>query len=198
MLMVTSILSPASAIDQTTTSKDTTDVSIVSLSPETAQLFFEASVEREASAYGSEGVEKINNGIVAYSNGYVKQQVLTIDSRTRGGFTAWVTDHWYRLSNAEKPVCDVTIRCTFYYDGNLATADKSSYNFDYYIYSDFRGDTYVREKDVKFKNGFLLSTSARVDATYSVNFMTLLDNETISLECSKDGDVTRYGQNESI
>lgn len=55
------------------------------------------------------------------------------------------------------------------------------------------------ERSVKFTDGTgILEHSGRVDTEYRVDYNMLFDNETISLKCSKDGEVTGYGENESI
>lgn len=174
-------------------------VSIVELSQEEANKFYLAALENTPSFYDGEEVENINGGTVAYSNGYVKQTVITRQVQPRDGYSfASATDHWYRDFTHETPVCTVSIWCKFNHNGTVATCDKGAYEFSYDIPKDMDGIVFVNETSTTFKDGRIGSPSARVDCKYRVEYFIYPDNETISMECDKDGLITTWEQTELI
>lgn len=177
----------------------------INISEEMKERHYQAALAQTVAPISEDGTEVTvsNGGLVVYSNGYAKQTILvqekSNDQASQSNQVKVSTiDHWQRLFDADDRVCRVMITCTFTYDMTVAKPETDTYEFSYYIYPDYRSQTYVTEKKVSFKNGYGGSPTGRVDTDYQVNFNVLWDNETISISCDKDGTVTRYGEHESI
>jgi hypothetical protein len=167
---------------------------------ETAQ-FYDLAVQQVNSEFSVPSQLEIRNaGIEVYESGLVRQSIIVQQkAKTAGTISGNVIDYWYRLFDKSKPICRVMIFAEFDFDGSHVEVVRDGYDFTYYIYSDYKDDTSVRERSVKFTDGGgALNPYSRVDTEYIVDFLSLSDTETISISCDKDGNLTRYGQDESI
>lgn len=173
----------------------------VSLNAKKANQFYDLAVRQVASELNVSSQAEIRNaGIEVYENGLVRQSIIVQqNTRVSGTISGNAIDYWYRIFDKSSPMCRVMIFAEFNFDGSNVEVVRDGYDFTYYIYPQYEDDTYVTEESVKFTNGGgALRPYSRVDTEYIVDFITLSDKETISISCDKDGNLTRYEDEESI
>lgn len=137
-------------------------------------------------------IEVYDAGLSKFDDGLCRQSLIIVTKSASGTVSGTATDHWFRGPFTKgSPLADVSVTGNFKYDGKTASVSSSSY--DYEILGD-RDQVSFTKKSIKDTDG----RTAKVDLKYSIQFNVLSDTETVTVKCSKDGDITRVGQDELI
>lgn len=140
----------------------------------------------------------IDGGTVAYANGLVKQSTIVVftDIQKSSDYDSYIgiaVDDWYSISKGQF-IGSVSLGGEFEVDG--WEANVVNYGFSYE--SEYQDSLLVQEKNTSEDSSQGTSNYAQIETDYYAYSEGNSASASISLRCDKDGNITRYGDNECV